>query len=264
MDTAGRLVALAREREAVLDACRRLDATQWIAPSCAPGWQVKDVIAHLGATVQMLCGPGMRAVWGGRPAEELNDDLVARRRNWPVSEVVGEFERYSGRALTMLRLVARPPVGSVRLPIAELGRYPMGLTPSLLLFDWHVHLRHDIAPAVGLPVPDTDAERMSAVLEWMLAGLEQMNRRTMGWVDRPLALRLDGPGGGRWQIAPAGAGLLRVTPFPTGQADAEIIGNTVEFPAWATTRTSWRAEGRVTLRGDTEYAARFLDTLNIV
>lgn len=264
MDTAGRIAALASEREAVLDVCRSLDATQWIAPSCAPGWQVKDVIAHLGATAKMLCGPGMRAVWSGKPAEDLNDELVARRRDWPVSDVLAEFERYSHRALSMLRLVARPPLGSVRLPIAELGRYPMSLTPSLLLFDWHVHLRHDIAPAVGIPVPDTDAERMSAVLEWMLAGMEQMNRRTMGWVDRALALQLNGPGGGRWQIAPSGNGRLRVTPISVGPGQAEIIGNAAEFPSWATTRTSWRAEGLVTLRGDTEYAARFLDSLSIV
>ncbi len=264
MDTADRLAALARERDAVLDTCRSFGAAQWTAPSCAPGWQVKDVIAHLGATVKMLCGPGMREVWSGKPAEDLNDELVARRRSRPASEVLAEFERYSRRALSMLRLVARPPLGAVRLPIAELGRYPMRLTPSLLLFDWHVHLRHDIAPALGLPAPLTDAERMSAVLEWMLAGMEQMNRDTMTWVDRPLVLQLDGPGGGRWLIAPDGNGRLRVTPESPDPAGIEIIGNASEFPSWATTRTSWRAEGQVTLRGDTGYAARFLDSLNIV
>lgn len=264
MDSADRLAALTRERGTLLGVCRSLSNAQWDAPSDAAGWRVRDVIAHLGATVKMLGGPGMREVWGGTPAEALNDELVARRRDWPVSDVLAEFERYSHRAVTLLRLLARPPLGAVKLPIAELGWYPMRLTPSLLVFDWHVHLRHDIAPALGLPVPPTDAERMTAVVEWMLAGMEQMNRQTMTWVDRPLILHLKGPGGGRWQIAPAGNGRLRVTPAGANHAYAEIAGSAVDFPSWATTRISWRAGGRVTLRGDTEYAARFLDSLNIV
>ena len=30
-----------------------------------------------------------------------------------------------------------------------------------LVFDHHTHLRHDMAPALGRPVPGTDANRMA-------------------------------------------------------------------------------------------------------
>lgn len=262
MDTAQRLAAAARERHEVLAVCAHLDEHQWDAPSRADGWRVRDVVAHLGATTGLLLGVGAHEMLG-RGAEQLNDVLVARRRCWAPARVLAEFERCSGHAMTALKVVARAPLGDLRLPVAELGRYPLRLTPSLLLFDWHVHLRYDIAPAIGLPAPPTDVDRMSAVLEWMLAGMEQMNRTTMGWVDRPLNLQLTGLGGGRWQIAPVTGGRLRVTQRASSSPCAEIVGRTDEFPSWATTRTPWRASD-VSLHGDTDYAERFLDALNII
>ncbi|WP_319456014.1 MULTISPECIES: maleylpyruvate isomerase family mycothiol-dependent enzyme [unclassified Mycobacterium] len=262
VDTARRLTAAARERRQVLAVCANLDDRQWDAPSRADGWRVRDVIAHLGATTGLMLGVGAHQMWG-RGAEELNDVLVARRRSWTPPRVLAEFERYSGRAMTALKIVARAPLGSLRLPVAELGHYPLRLTPSLLLFDWHVHLRHDIAPAIGLPAPPTDVDRMSGVLEWMLAGMEQMNRTTMTWMDRPLNLQLTGLAGGRWHIAPGTGGRLHVTQRASSSARAEIVGRTDEFPSWATTRTPWRASD-VSLRGDTDYAERFLDALNII
>jgi hypothetical protein len=35
----------------------------------------------------------------------------------------------------------------------------------------------------------------------------------------------------------------------------------LEFPSWATTRTSWK-DHDLTLTGDADYAARFQDTVN--
>ncbi|MFJ4979234.1 hypothetical protein ACIP6X_28525 [Streptomyces coeruleorubidus] len=59
----------------------------------------------------------------------------------------------------------RTPVARVRVRLAELGRCPMGLMiGGALVFDQHTHLRHDMAPALGRPVPPTDADRMRAVL----------------------------------------------------------------------------------------------------
>lgn len=264
MDRTQRLAALRRERAQLVDYLMALSPGEWEAPSAADGWTVRDVVAHLGATTLSLLGPGMRQVLTASSAESFNDEQVEKRRTWPVEKVVGEFIRTSAMAAHMLRVTTRRPLASVRVPIAELGSYPMGLTPSLLIFDWHLHLRHDIAPAIGKSAPATDSERMAAVLEWMFAGMEQMNRNSMNWVKEPLSIELTGLAGGCWRIDPASGAGLRVTPHvDTSSAAARIQGSSEQFPAWATTRTPWRTAD-LTISGDTQYATRFLDTLNIV
>jgi uncharacterized protein (TIGR03083 family) len=264
MDRTQRLAALRRERAQLVDYLKALTPVEWEAPSAADGWTVRDVVAHLGATTLSLLGPGMRQVLTASSAEAFNDDQVEKRSSWPVEKVVSEFIRTSAMATHMLRFTTRRPLASVRVPIAELGSYPMGLTPSLLIFDWHLHLRHDIAPAIGKPAPATDSERMAAVLEWMFAGMEQMNRNSMNWVKEPLSIELTGLAGGCWRIDPASGAGLRVSPCADGSAtEIQIQGSADQFPSWATNRTSWRTAD-LTLSGDTEYAIRFLDSLNIV
>ena len=81
----------------------------------------------------------------------------------------------------------------------------------MLVFDWHTHLTYDVAPAINRPVPPIDDHRLAATLEWMLSGLEQMNRDQMWWLDKSLTLTLTGPAGGTWSINPAGQGQLTVT-----------------------------------------------------
>lgn len=264
MDRTKRLAALRRERAQLVAYLKTLNGDEWEAPSAAEGWSVRDVVAHLGATTLSLLGPGMRQVLTADSAEAFNDTAVDKRRGWPLEKVLGEFVRTSALASHMLRVTSRQPLASLHVPIAELGSYPMGLTPSLLVFDWHVHLRHDIAPAIGKPAPATDSDRMSAVLEWMFAGMEQMNRDSMNWVKEPLSIELTGLAGGRWLVGAASGAGLRVTPeTDASTASACIAGSTDQFPAWATTRIPWRTAD-LTLTGDAAYATRFLDTLNIV
>lgn len=263
MDAKTRLAALKTERRAVLDYCSGLAEVEWQVPSRADGWLVRDVVAHIGAAARTLVAmPNLIQTMRSADLEALNEDLVAKRREWPVDRVLEEFRRFSGIGAVVLA-AARGPVGAIRTPLGQLGRFPMRLTPALFVFDWHVHLRHDIAPAVGKPAPETDETRLAVVLEWMLAGMEQMQRTEMGWVDRPLALTLHGPAGGTWQIEPTRDGLLRVQAGTADGTAAQISGDSLEFPAWATTRTPWRA-AKVSITGDADYATRFLDTLNIV
>ena len=44
---------------------------------------------------------------------------------------------------------------------------------------------------------------------------------------------------------------------------AQIDGVAMEFPEWGTQRASWRAR-EVTVGGDADYGARFLDAVNVV
>jgi hypothetical protein len=134
----------------------------------------------------------------------------------------------------------------------------------MLLFDWHTHLTYDVAPALNRPAPAIDDNRLAVTLEWMLTGLEQMNRDQMRWLDKSLTLALTGPAGGNWRIDPAGKGRLAVTESTdTTSAAATITGVSTDFPAWATNRLSWRTAG-LTIAGDTDYAEKFLDALHII
>jgi hypothetical protein len=87
----------------------------------------------------------------------------------------------------------------------------------------------------------------------------QPRRNDFGWLSHPLAVVLEGTGGGSWRIEPGGA----LTEGPAEAAAAVIVGQSTEFPEWATCRAAWR-DRNIRMLGDEEYAIRFLDSLNIV
>jgi hypothetical protein len=217
----------------------------------------------MGATCRVLFSPSIIGVSRSSDAERDNDVMVDRRRDWPIEAVMGEFSRWSAAAAVAATACARGVTGRIVAPSGNLGRYPVWMLPSTLVFDWHTHLHHDVAPAIGKPAPPTDRRRLAATIEWMLAGMEQMNREQMRWVDRPLRLSLTGLAGGSWDIAPAGDGLLVVTPAIRDDLAAHVTGSMIDFPAWATTRQPWRDAG-LTITGDGQYAADFLDAVNLI
>ena len=92
--------------------------------------------------------------------------------------------------------------------MGDLGTHPMSILPSTFLFDSYCHLRNDILTPNGpidRPQPPRDEMRLRPTIEWMLAGpAVDVRRRARGFVDRPITLVLDGPGGGTWTIAPGG------------------------------------------------------------
>ncbi|KJK34263.1 hypothetical protein UK15_36860 [Streptomyces variegatus] len=119
---------------------------------------------------------------------------------------MAEYTRTTRRATTLLDLIRRTPATRLRIPLVELGRYPLGLLiGGALVFDHHTHLRHDMAPALGRPAPATGADRMRAALTWMLAVLSnQIGQAPVAGLDARVALTLTGPGGGTWWIDEAG------------------------------------------------------------
>jgi uncharacterized protein (TIGR03083 family) len=258
-----RVGALRREREDVLTFCRLLEDDEWKAPSGCPGWSVQDVVAHMTATVHGVFTPWLIKVIRSRDLERVNDADVEARRGRTPAEILAEYETWSGRLPALMRAGQLPLLGAVPFPLAELGRYPMALITSALVFDHHTHLRHDLAPALGRPSPPTDEGRMAAVVEWMLAGLPQMCREGLSFMDRPVLVTLEGPGGGTWGVVPKGGGKVAVEPGPTVGSVAHITGLAEEFPVWGTTRQPWR-DHDLKLEGDEAYATRFLDAVKIV
>ncbi|MFJ4651740.1 maleylpyruvate isomerase N-terminal domain-containing protein [Nocardia sp. NPDC088792] len=261
--SSGYLAAMRAERAAVIDFCADFSAEEWAAPSRAEGWSVQDVVAHLATTQRALVTPAALATMRSHDLERLNDEVVAAVRGRSSQQVYGDFVSWSRIGCAALGLSTLPGIERVRLPVGELGRYPLRLMPTIFVYDWHVHLRCDIAPALGRTPPGTDDRRMSAALAWTMALLEQSHRTRLTWLDAPIALTLRGPGGGTWRIEPAGAGGLRVQPGDVTGAATRITGSATEFLSWATRRSPW-AEAELTITGDVPVGERFLDTLDLV
>ncbi|MGH8974020.1 MAG: maleylpyruvate isomerase family mycothiol-dependent enzyme [Acidimicrobiia bacterium] len=258
-----RVGALRREREDLLAFCRLLGDDEWKAPSRCEGWSVQDVLAHLTGIVHGVFTPWLLKVMRTKNVERNNDADVEARRGRTPAEVLAEYETWSGRVPTLMQAGQLPGLAAMPFPLGDIGRYPLALITSALVFDTHTHLRHDVAPALGRPSPPTDEGRMAAVVEWMLAVMAQLNRQTLSFMDRPVLLTLEGPGGGTWAIERKPGGKIAATSGPCVGAVAHITGVAEEFPVWGTHRQPWR-DHDLKLEGDEEHAARILDAIKVV
>lgn len=258
--TPDRRAAFAAERAELLAFCGALEPAEWRMNSLAAGWRIQDVVAHLGTGCHSVFSPRLARLMRNTPIERANDAMVDTRKDWSSADVLAEYRRWSRVFGTVMGGVGRSPLGGVQAPLAELGKFPVRLLLGALVFDHHTHLRHDMAPALGRPVPGSDANRMTVVLEWMMAVLSnQLRAEPLSFLDRPLSLTLTGPGGDTWGVAPDGS----VTVGRPSSPAAQITAAAQEFPQWGTQRASWR-DRDVAVTGDTAYAEEFLDAVDIV
>jgi uncharacterized protein (TIGR03083 family) len=257
------LAALRAERHTVLDFCASLSPDEWAAPSRADGWTVRDVVAHMTAGMQALVTPAAIAAMTTRDIERFNERAVDKCRSLTPEQVLDGFTTWTKRGIVGLAAFTAPGVGRLPLPVGELGIYPLNVFPAMYTFDWHTHLRHDIAPAIGRPAPPTDNQRMAAILCWLIALLQQSHRARLAWLDTPVSLTLDGPGGGTWCIEPAATSVLRIQRDADDGATTKITAQALEFPVWSTTRMWWR-DCDVEITGDSDIGERLLDTVNLV
>ena len=253
-------VAFQAERADVLRFCESLGPADWRMDSRAQGWSITDVVAHLASGCHAMFTPSVFTLMRSESIEAANDRLVDTRRDRNPAQVLAEYRRWSRVFGSTVPRVVRTPLGRASVPLAELGQFPMRLMLSAAVFDHHTHLRHDMAPALGLPAPATDANRMATVLEWMMAVLSnQLTKTRPDWLDRPVGITFTGPGGGSWRVEGSGS----VTPGRCEPASARITAAALEFPEWGTRRAGWR-ERSVDIAGDIDYGTRFLDAVNIV
>ena len=260
---AQRIAAFRAERDALLGVCRDLSAQEWQTASEASGWCVQDVVAHIAAECHMLFQPVAIRAMRSRDIERFNDECVAARRGRAAAEVLAEYEKWTRRLAGDMTVVGRPPLGAIPLRIGELGWYPQRLVTSAYTFDVHTHLRYDIAPALGRSVPDTDGTSVAVIVEWLLALLARTGVGERTDFARAMATTLTGAGGGTWRLRPTRRGRLRIQAGVIADDEPHITGAALDLPAWSTTRTSWR-DHDLTLSGDADYLARFLDAVKLV
>ncbi len=241
--------------------CRDVTDEEWLSPSRAEGWRVHDVMAHMSGTAKALFTPTAIRLLASNDIERANDTLVDSRRTWARSRVEGEFDRWGPRVASMVGGLGRTPIGGIRVPLAELGRFPLVcILGEAVSFDQHTHLHHDLAPALDREAPPTDDLRMTLVVSWMMRVLgNQLTSANPAWLDRPIAITLDGPGGGTWRIEPGGA----IAPGSATGAAVTLASRSVDFPAWGTARVPAKVTD-LTITGDVELSDAFLGSLNIV
>jgi hypothetical protein len=122
----------------------------------------------------------------------------------------------------------------------DLGSHPLHRLANALAFDHVCHLRNDILRPHGpidRPAPPADALRVGATIEWLIAAVPQMSPPSLvEALDRPIALRLTGAGGGDWTLR-AGVGTrVDLVEGTSGDEAATIISPATEFVIWATHR----------------------------
>jgi uncharacterized protein (TIGR03083 family) len=260
--TPDRGAAFTAERAEMLAFCATLAPAEWQMNSLAEGWRIQDVVAHLGTGCHAVFSPAAAKLMRGNNIERANDAMVDSRRDWSSTDVLAEYRRWSRVFGAVFAAVGRTPLGGVQAPLADLGKFPARLLLSALVFDHHTHLRHDMAPALGRPAPGTDANRM-ALVQRTVKERKLLRSKLIGQHrHHPLqdvSLMLTGPGGGTWRVKPDGS----VTLGAAEPAAAQITGVACEFPQWGTARSRWK-DADVSITGDADYAAAFLDTVDIV
>lgn len=260
-----RIKALRTQRQVVLDYCSTIIDDEWTLPSGAGGWTVKDVLGHLTATCAGLFRPTLIELIRTPNIEHTNETLLTPWKTHTPRQLLDGYARWSNAFITAARATTVWPIGSIPIRVGNLGTYPTRRLASMLVFDWSTHLTHDIATAIGRPTPPQDPNSLAATVEWMLAGIEQMNRDTMGWLDESITLTLTGEVAGSWVITPrADRSRLDVTcAGNTTHLTTSITARSDQFPAWATRRTPWR-DCNVAIRQNSAIATKFLDTLHII
>jgi uncharacterized protein (TIGR03083 family) len=258
-----RVAAVKAERAAVVSFLHDLTQDEWAKPSRCEGWTIKDVVSHMGAAAHGTFTPWVVKMMTTKDIEGNNDADVAKRHAWEPAKVLKEYETWSKRFAATQGLLQKPGMRSLPIKVGEVGTYPARLLTSAIVFDSGLHLRYDMATALGRPVAPRDANQLAVTLEWMLAGLPAMSGDALSWLDRPVEINLVGAGGGTWGVSPAKDGRVKVVEGPAQDPAAGIEGDAATFPVWGTRREPWRSAG-LSLKGDEELGIRFLDSMRII
>ncbi|WP_028933423.1 maleylpyruvate isomerase family mycothiol-dependent enzyme [Pseudonocardia spinosispora] len=246
-----------------------LGEDDWQRASACPGWRVIDMIAHLGAVASSIVAPTPPDPDDPPlPAERerQHDVLVDRRRAWPLERVLDEWRTNTPKLLDVLAGMQHGEARDTTITLPGLGTYPQHMLANALAFDTYCHLRNDLVQPGGplrFPLPDPTDELVRPAVEWMIAGLPQMQGTELAaTVTEPIVVELDGPGETVFTVHPAaGPGdLLRVTPDAAG--DVRVTSSAIAFIRWGTSRDPW--SDHCTVHGDITAARPFLDKLDII
>lgn len=249
--------------------CGSFEPEDWNAETDLPGWNVKDVVAH-------LCGS--ESFFMGRPLPEhdpgerdhvknelgsVNEVAVDFRRSHSAQEVLDEF-----RAVTEERLIEISGWTEADLQVDAWTPVGPGTMRDLLatrVVDSWTH-EQDIRRGAGRPghldgpVPVFVTERLMLAMPYVIgkrAAASDGSIVSFEVGDPPVVIRTVGVEGGR------------AHPIETSASDPDVwFGIDVETFCCLTcgrwTPEQARARGRLELRGDAVLGERVLDEINVM
>jgi uncharacterized protein (TIGR03083 family) len=148
---------LQAERDALVPILDRTPGRAFDRPTACPGWSVRDVLAHCAAALSRVAAGNLHAF---TPA--LNELDVARRRGWPLTDILAELSagyQEAGKAITdaggtldVIALGEWLHGGDIRDALGEPLAYASdGFDDACaLLCDW---TRHQAIPLVKAQIP---------------------------------------------------------------------------------------------------------------
>jgi uncharacterized protein (TIGR03084 family) len=211
MGSAERLQALIADLAAEADALdgllSGLAPEQWLTPTPARGWDVRDSVAHIAIgdglayecvasnRVPRLMQEGLEAILEGDVAAKAFELKMIGRGRQMSADAVHRWWRTGNGALCGVLAGVDP---SVRLPWGPNRMSPASFTTARVMETWAHGL--DCFDAVGAAPVDTD--RLHHVAELSVRALPYAFM--INGVDSPGAVRveLDAPSGARWLVGP--------------------------------------------------------------
>jgi uncharacterized protein (TIGR03083 family) len=205
--TYARWMELAAEEYRRLDGqLRSLDDAAWQAATECPGWDVRQVVAHVvGETAGLArmreqvrqVRKGRKLAAGRDLVDGMNDLQVSERAEATPADLLAELQRVAPAAMRSRRRLPRP-VRAIRVPFGPpIGTAPLGyLMGTIYTRDAWMH-RLDIHRATGTEIvltADHDGDIVrDAVADWA------------GRHSHPYRLLLTGPAGGEFTRGSADA-----------------------------------------------------------
>jgi hypothetical protein len=243
----------------------KLSDQQWLEPSGAGGWSVKDVVCHAGCLMEFRV-----AAVGGAEAppmgiERINDALVAEKRHLSGAETIDFVRGALAVALQTFGSLQEEPLASTRAQLADLGKYPLHSIVDMFTFDISCRLLYDLLLPRGpidAEVAPLDKRLLGPAVSWLLGGIPQMQPTLPESFIGTLTLVLTGPAGTTVEIRSNGGAIGVSERIESQKSLATITSDTTDFMAWSTTRIPWA--GVVSIEGDTDVATKFLDGLNSI
>jgi uncharacterized protein (TIGR03084 family) len=205
MNLAELLTDLAEEQAALEAVLRDLPAGAWDLPTHAPGWSVRDQVAHLAATdaaaTQAIVDPAAFLAGKERPSQGEAEDgpsFLERGRALSPAALLAWWRTASGALIA----AAQGVDPATRLPWYGPAMSPASFLTARLMETWSHGL--DVVDVVGADRPDTDRLRHIARLGVMTRPFSYAIRGRELPPD-PVAVELVAPSGARWSFGEAGA-----------------------------------------------------------
>ncbi|NLG48455.1 maleylpyruvate isomerase family mycothiol-dependent enzyme [Gordonia sp. (in: high G+C Gram-positive bacteria)] len=149
--------ALEAQWQAIADLASTLTDEQWEAPSGLPGWQIRDIVAHVLGTESMLAGrqPDATADAGApehvkNPIGELNERWVEHYRSRSRDELMSDYATVMAeRSKALYGMTEGQWDAETATPV---GPESYGRFMRIRVFDCWIH-EIDIRDALGLGTP---------------------------------------------------------------------------------------------------------------